>query len=49
MGMPKAEYRRAAGTVEIALSRGVEQIAAFAADQPRQFLDPEPAGLFFIR
>ncbi len=47
MGVPKAEHRGAAGAVEIALSRGVEQVTALAAHDARQFLDSEPAGAAF--
>src|ERR1700722_13423578 len=49
MGVTEAERRRPPRAVEIALPRLIEQIAAFAADDPRQLFDPKPGGALFQR
>src|SRR5260370_23460009 len=45
--MPHAEHRGAAGAVEIAVSRSIEQVAASAAHDSRQFCYSESAGAVF--
>jgi hypothetical protein len=45
--MAQAEHGRTSGAVEIAFSRGVEQVAALAADEARQFIDSKPARAVF--
>jgi len=47
VAMAQAEHRGTARAVEIAPPRGVEQVAALAAHDPRQFVDSEPARTVF--